>query len=70
MWPDSARERCRDEGRYNPSNLTDAQWPTIKPVLRGHTTLKGDLEGPVDAVMDRHWDRLLTSGAGLFRMVA
>ena len=33
MWTDVARERYRDNGRRYPSNLTDAEWRTIEPVL-------------------------------------
>ena len=40
---DAARERYKDDGRRYPSDLTDAKWQTIKPVLSGYATLKGDL---------------------------
>ncbi len=43
MWTDAARERYKDDGRRTPSDLTDAEWLTIEPVLRSYATLKVDL---------------------------
>ena len=43
MWTEAARERCRDDGRRTPSDLTDAEWQTIEPVLHGHAMLTVDL---------------------------
>ena len=33
MWTDAARERYKDDGRRYPSDLTDAEWQTIKPPI-------------------------------------
>jgi putative transposase len=43
MWTDTARERYKDDGRRTLSDLTDAEWLTIEPVLRSYATLKVDL---------------------------
>ncbi len=42
-WTEAARERCRDDGRRTPSDLTDAEWRRIEPVPRGYAVLKVDL---------------------------
>ena len=49
MWTDAARERCRDDGRRTPSDLTDAEWQTIEPVLHGHATLTANLREMLNA---------------------
>ncbi len=51
MWTDAARERYRDDGRRYPSDLTDAEWQTIEPVLRGYATLTADLREMVNACL-------------------
>ena len=35
-WTDEAREQFRDDGRRYPSDLTDAEWQMIEPVLRSY----------------------------------
>ena len=51
MWTDEARERYEDDGRRSPSNLTDAEWQTIEPALRGYATLTADLREMVNACL-------------------
>jgi putative transposase len=51
MWTDAARERYKDDGRRTPSDLTDAEWRTIEPVLRSCATLKVDLRERVNACL-------------------
>ena len=51
MWTEAARERYRDDGRRTPSDLTDAQWRTIEPVLCNYATLKVDLREMVNACL-------------------
>ncbi len=51
MWTDAARERYKDDGRRYPSDLTNAEWQTIEPVLRGYATLTADLREMVNACL-------------------
>ena len=51
MWTDRARERYKDDGRRYPSDLTDAEWQTIEPVLRGYAALTADLREMVNACL-------------------
>lgn len=51
MWADAARERYRDDGRRYPSDLTDAEWQTVEPVLRSYATLTVDLREMVNACL-------------------
>ena len=51
MWTDAARERYKDDGRRYPSDLTDAEWQTIEPALRGYATLTADLREMVNACL-------------------
>lgn len=51
MWTDAARERYKDDGRRYPSDLTDAEWQTIEPVLRSYATLTVDLREMVNACL-------------------
>ena len=51
MWTDAARERYNDDGRRYPSDLTDAEWDTIAPVLSTYTTLTADLREMVNACL-------------------
>ena len=51
MWTAQARERYRDDGRRYPSDLTDAEWQTIEPVLRSYATLTVDLREMVNACL-------------------
>ena len=51
MWTDAARERYKDDGRRYPSDLTDAEWQTIEPVLRGYATLTADLREMANACL-------------------
>jgi len=46
-----ARERYKDDGRRTPSDLTDAEWRTIEPVLRSCATPKVDLRERVNACL-------------------
>ena len=51
MWTDEARARYKDDGRRYPSDLTDAEWRTIEPVLRSYVTLMVDLCEMVNACL-------------------
>ena len=51
MWTDAARERYKDDGRRYPSDLTDAEWQTIEPVLCSYATLTADLREMVNACL-------------------
>ncbi len=51
MWTDEARERYKDDGRRYPSDLTDAEWHTIGPVLRSYATRAVDLREMVNACL-------------------
>jgi putative transposase len=51
MWTDAARERYKDDGRRYPSDLTDAEWQTIEPVLGSYATLTVDLREMVNACL-------------------
>ncbi len=39
MWTDETRDRYKDDGRRYPSDLTDAEWQTIEPVLCSYAGL-------------------------------
>ena len=51
MWTAEARERYKDDGRRYPSDLTDAEWRTIEPVLSCYATLTADLREMVNACL-------------------
>ncbi len=51
MWTDAARERYKDDGRRYPSDLTDAEWHTIEPVLRSYATLTVNLREMINACL-------------------
>lgn len=51
MWTARARERYKDDGRRYPSDLTDAEWRTIEPVLCSYATLTVDLREMVNACL-------------------
>jgi len=51
MWTDEAREIYKDDGRRYPSDLTDAEWRTIEPVMGQYATLTADLREMVNACL-------------------
>ena len=51
MWTEKAREQYKDDGRRYPSDLTDAEWQTVEPVLRSYATLTVDLREMVNACL-------------------
>ena len=51
MWTAQARELYKDDGRRYPSDLTDAEWQTVEPVLRSYMTLTADLREMVNACL-------------------
>ena len=51
MWTDAARERYKADGRRYPSDLTDAEWETLEPLLRGYVTLTADLREMVNGCL-------------------
>ena len=51
MWIDAAREQYKDDGRRYPSDLTDAEWQTVEPVLCSYATLTVDLREMVNACL-------------------
>ena len=51
MWTAAARDRYKDDGRRYPSDLTDAEWRTIAPVMSVYRTLTADLREIVNACL-------------------
>jgi putative transposase len=51
MWTDEHREKYKDDGRRYPSDLTDGEWDTIRPLLLGYGTLTVDLREMVNACL-------------------
>ena len=51
MWNAEARERYKDDGRRYPSDLTDAEWVTIAPMMSVYRTLTADLREIVNACL-------------------
>ena len=51
MWTDAAREQYKDDGRRYFSDLTDAEWQTVEPVLCSYATLTVDLREMVNACL-------------------
>ena len=49
MWTASDRETYKADGRRYPSDLTDAEWATISPLLSVYDPLTADLRTMVDA---------------------
>ncbi|GAB6845829.1 transposase [Methylorubrum rhodinum] len=52
MWTDADRKTCRDRGGRYLSDLTDAQWATVAPLLTGYDPLTADLREMVNAGLD------------------
>lgn len=48
MWTAEDRERYKEDGRRYPSDLTDAEWELVKPLLETYRTLTKDLRTMVD----------------------
>ena len=42
MWTDAQREKYKDDGRRYPSDLTDAEWEMIRPLLTEVSTESGE----------------------------
>lgn len=53
MWTPEHREIYKDDGRRYPSDLTDAEWNTIAPILSGYVTYTKDLREMVNACLYR-----------------
>src|ERR671928_160998 len=51
MWTAEQREKYKDDGRRYPSDLTDAEWATIQPVLSCYGTLTAELREMVNACL-------------------
>ena len=51
MWTAEARERYRGDGRRYPSDLTDAEWATMAPMMSPYRTLTADLRETVNACL-------------------
>ena len=51
MWTDDARERYKDDGRRYPSDLTDAEWATVAPIVSAYRMLTVDLHEIVNACL-------------------
>jgi putative transposase len=49
MWTVKDREKYKDDGRRYPSDLTDAEWATIEPLLAGYLTYTADIREMVNA---------------------
>lgn len=48
MWTPAYREKYKYDDRRYPSDLTDAEWETIKPLFSSYTTLTADLREMVN----------------------
>ena len=51
MWTADARDRYKDDGRRYPSDLSDAEWATIRPMVSVYRTLTADLREIVNACL-------------------
>jgi putative transposase len=51
MWTQADRDLYKDTGRRYPSDLTDAQWALIAPMLSSYDPLKVDLREMVNACL-------------------
>lgn len=51
MWTEADRETYKDDGRRYPSDLTEAEWATIAPLLSGYDPLTADLRAMVEACL-------------------
>ena len=51
MWTAAARDRYKDDGRRYPSDLSDAEWVTITPMMSVYRTLTADLREIVNACL-------------------
>lgn len=51
MWTEEARELYKDDGRRYPSDLTEAEWQTIEPIVSGYTPLSANLREMVNACL-------------------
>src|SRR5918911_4368649 len=51
MWTAEQREKYKDDGRRYPSDVTDAEWATIRPVLSCYGTLTAELREMVNACL-------------------
>ena len=49
MWTAEDREKYKDDGRRYPSDLTDAEWAAIAPMVSGYGSLTADLREKVNA---------------------
>ncbi|MCW2241346.1 IS5 family transposase [Azospirillum canadense] len=49
MWTDEHREKYKYDDRRYPSDLTDTEWETIRPLFVGYETLTVDLREMVNA---------------------
>ena len=51
MWTAEDRERYKEGGRRYPSDLTDAAWELVRPLLERYATLTKDLRVMVDGCL-------------------
>ncbi len=51
MWTQADRDFYEDDGRRDPTDLTDAQWALIAPLLSSYEPLKVDLREMVNACL-------------------
>ena len=51
MWTPAQREKYKDDGRRYPSDLTDAEWDTIAPLLSVYHPDTADLREMVNAIL-------------------
>ena len=51
MWTDADRETYQNRGNRYPSDLMDAQWATVAPLLSGYDPLTADLQEMVNACL-------------------
>jgi putative transposase len=51
MWTAQDRERYKDDGRRYPSDLADAEWALIRPLVETYPTLTKDLREMVNGCL-------------------
>jgi putative transposase len=51
MWTGQDRERCQDDGRRYPSDLSETEWALIRPLVETYPTLTRDLREMVNGCL-------------------
>ena len=51
MWTEQDRERYKDDGRRYPSDLSEAEWDLIRPLVASYRTLIKDIREMVNGCL-------------------